>query len=118
MKHKILYIPIFAIFIIGLYFFGPSLLSPKQKCPNDYANTDTGYNEQVADIDKWTNAFYDKHPGATLTDWSKARYQYWVDNKCTSALQAYKDYKDGKVASSTVKRINNAVQEAVNNKTQ
>lgn len=116
MKKKFFYASVVVVFIVGLYFFVSSLNTPKQKCPNDYANTDIGYNEQVADINKWTNAFYDKHPGATLTDWSKARYQYWVDNKCTTALQAYKDYKDGKVASSTVKRINNAIQETVNSK--
>lgn len=89
-----------------------------QKCPEDYTNDDAGSAQKLADLDKWTGDFYDAHPGATLTDWSLARHQYWVDNKCTKALQAYQDYKDGKVGSTTVKKINDGIQEAVNSKSQ
>ena len=38
--------------------------------------------------------FFDAHPDATLLDWSMARYQFWVDNNCTAALQRYEEVKN------------------------
>ena len=70
-----------------------SLAQLKQKCPDDYGNDDAGSAEYMVAMDKWTNDFFDAHPGATLSDWSRARHQFWVDNNCTAALQRYEDAK-------------------------
>lgn len=93
-KRKI-YIPIFIIAVLVVAYFYYMTREPQshQTCPDDYADTDSGFNEKMADMDKWTNQFYDNHPGATLSEWSKARYQFWVDNKCTEALKRYNEAK-------------------------
>ncbi len=93
MKRNIFYILIIVAFSVGLYFLINSTLETEVKCSDDYPNTDTGSAEYIADFDKWTNDFYDKHPGATLFDWSKARYQFWVDNDCTASLEGYEEAK-------------------------
>jgi hypothetical protein len=95
MKKNIAYISILIILIALaiLYFhYGPAL-NKLSKCPDNYADTDAGFNEKMADMNKWTNDFYDNHPSATLGDWNKARYQFWVDNKCTKALERYNQAK-------------------------
>ncbi|MFZ3011444.1 MAG: hypothetical protein WA060_00360 [Minisyncoccia bacterium] len=94
MKKKILYIsiPVILTTLAILYFhYGPA--PNLSKCPDDYPDTDAGFNEKMADMNKWTNDFYDNHPGATLGDWNKARYQYWIDNRCTEALKRYNESK-------------------------
>lgn len=95
MRRKILYIliPIILITLTFLYFhYGPAP-NKLAKCPDDYPDTDIGSKEYLADFDKWTNNFYDTHPGATLGDWNKARYQFWIDNKCTKAIERYNEAK-------------------------
>ena len=95
LKKKITYILILVILIAltVLYFhYGPAS-NKLSRCPDDYADTDAGFNEKMADMNKWTNDFYDNHPNATLGDWNKARYQFWVDNKCTKALERYNQAK-------------------------
>jgi len=100
MKNKIIYISIIcAVAILGTGFFVyksfvPEQVIVRQKCPDDYGIDDAGSKEYLADFDKWTNNFYNTHPGATLLELSEARYQFWVDNNCTAALQRYKDAKD------------------------
>lgn len=91
---NIFYICIIIGLFLTLYFFIDIPIPNKQaKCPDDYADTDSGFNEKMADMDKWTNQFYDNHPGATLSEWSKARYQFWMDNKCNEALKRYNEAK-------------------------
>lgn len=98
MRRKIFYILIVVIFItfsIILYFlYGPAP-NTLSKCPDDYPDTDTGQAEKMADMDKWTNQFYNTHPNATLSDWSNERYKYWIANNCKEALERYKEAKDG-----------------------
>lgn len=114
MRRKILYILILVIFItfsIILYFlYGPAP-NTLLKCPDDYPDTDIGLADKMADIDKWTNNFYDTHPNATLSDWSKARYQYWIDNDCKEALERYKKVKDGNADPTKM----NLIKETINN---
>jgi len=76
-----------------------------QKCPDDYATDDAGSAEYIAATNKWTNDFYDAHTGASLSDWSVARYQFWVENNCFAALERYKIAKEGKADSATMQRI-------------
>jgi hypothetical protein len=95
LKKKIIYVSILVILIalaILYIHYGPAP-NKLSKCPDDYAETDAGLAEKMADMNKWTNQFYDNHPGATLGDWNKARYQFWVDNKCTEALKRYEEAK-------------------------
>ena len=94
--HKIIKYLISVIFIalcIILYLHYRPAPNKLSKCPDDYVDTDAGLNEKVADMNKWTNQFYDNHPGSTLSDWNKARYQFWVDNKCIEALKRYNQAK-------------------------
>lgn len=95
MKKKAIYIltPVILIALAVLCFHYRSTPNKLSKCPDDYPDTDAGLNEKMADMNKWTNDFYDNHPGATLGDWNKARYQYWVDNKCTKAIERYNEAK-------------------------
>jgi len=95
MRKKIIYISIPVIFIALaiLYFhYGPAP-NKLSKCPDDYLDTDAGFNKKMADMNKWTNDFYDNHPEATLGDWNKARFQYWIDNNCVKALERYNEAK-------------------------
>ncbi|MBU6415113.1 hypothetical protein KGQ34_02640 [Patescibacteria group bacterium] len=84
-----------------------------QKCPDDFANDDAGEAEYLAAINKWTNNFFDSHPGASLGDWERARHQFWVDNHCVVALQRYQEAKSGKADPAIMKLIKDAVQKAV-----
>lgn len=99
-KSKLFFLFI-CIGIIALAIFvrhdlnGKALLQ-KQKCPDDYADTDAGSKEYLASMDKWTNEFYDTHPGASLGDWSATRYQFWIDNNCVVALERYEAVKNSK----------------------
>lgn len=96
MKRKIIYICIFVTPVIlgSIFYFYKSPISEQARCPDDYGTDDAGSAEYLAATDKWTNEFYDTHPGATLSDWAKARYQFWVDNNCTLALQRYEQAKN------------------------
>jgi hypothetical protein len=87
----ILYIAIGTTFI---FYRGSTTKSATPRCPDDYANDDAGSAEHLASMDKWTNDFYDAHPGATLSDWSAARYQFWVDNNCSKAIERYRKAKN------------------------
>jgi hypothetical protein len=95
MKRKTIYL--FTFIISVFVFIYISRISEHkqvhQKCPNEYGIDTTGSTQYQEDFDLWTNNFYDTHPGATLGDWNKARYQFWVDNDCTEAIQRYYEAK-------------------------
>ena len=111
MNPKLLHIGTLAILAVGIYFLA-SYNSPNTfKCPDDYATNE----EQIVAFDKWTNDFYDANPEATITDWSKARHQFWVDNNCTTSLERYQSAQDGTADPATMKMIDDALQEAINN---
>lgn len=117
MKNKLLYISMLAVLLAGGYFLYSHSSSISAKCPDDYGTDDAGSAEYLAAMDKWTNDFYDAHPGATLSDWAAARHQFWVDNHCTAALQRYEDAKAGKADPATMERIKSGIQDAINNST-
>ena len=71
-------------------------LAESFKCPDEYANDATSSDKYSVAINKWTDNFNNEHPDATIADWSKARYQLWVDNKCTSAIEIYNEAQAGK----------------------
>lgn len=114
MKRKIPYILlIIAVASITFYLFYTKALQIHAKCPDEYPNTAAGSQEYIADTNKWTNDFFDSRPGATLSDWSKARYQFWVDNNCQEAIKRYNDAKNGKGDQQTLKQIENTVRESI-----
>ena len=116
MKKKLPYILIAVIFIslCAIFYFYKNI-NTYQKCPDEYTNIDKGSMEYQKDFDKWTNQFYDTHPTATLSEWSKARYQYWMDNDCKEALERYKETKDGNADPTKMKLIEDTIQETINN---
>ncbi len=100
------YIVIFILAVIAsLYFYNTQAPRAQAKCPDDYATSE----EQMTALDEWTNNYYDNHPGATLSDWSKARYQFWVDNKCTKAIERYNEAKSGNADPETMNFIKETI---------
>lgn len=112
MKNKLLYIGILAILSAGVYFLASYHNSDVAKCPDDFPQGDAGEAAQLASINKWTNDFYDAHPGASIGEWAEARHQFLIDNHCTAALQRYEQAKAGKADPATMERINTTLQEA------
>ncbi len=92
-KKNIIVVLILIVIFATLYFVASIFQQsfPLQKCPDDYPDTDAGSAEYLADFDNWTNDFYDSNPGATLTDWTQARVQYWEANNCEEALTRYQE---------------------------
>lgn len=113
MRKKLLYTGTLAILATGVYFLASYHHPSIAKCPDDFPQGDAGEAAQLAAIDKWTNDYYDAHPGASLSDWSAARYQFWVDNNCSAALQRYSEYQAGNADPATVQRVNTGIQEAI-----
>ena len=120
MKGKISYIFIFVIFITlcGVVFYFYKIPPPKQvnkthqKCPDGYPDTNAGSAEYLADFNEWTNAFYEKNPNAGLSGWSKARYQFWVDNNCAESIRRYSQAKNGTADAGQMKLIEKTIQQA------
>lgn len=115
-KRKITYILILITLItIGsIFYFSKRLtLETKQKCPDDYAKTESGEMEYKIDFDRWANDFFDSNPKATLTDWSNARYQFWVDNNCKETLERYQEGLNSKDPNK-MKLINDTIEETIN----
>lgn len=116
MRRNIVYIVILLVVVVVLYFFvGPiPKANTQQKCPDDYGTDDIGSAEYLADFDKWTNDFYDNNPSASISDWSKARYDFWVKNGCTAAIVRYNEAKAGKADPETMEIIDDSIQKAIN----
>lgn len=113
MKTKLLYLLISVILCAGVYFLYSYRQPRVAICPDDFPQGDAGEAAQMAAIDKWTNDFYDANPGASLTAWSAARYQFWVDNNCTAALKRYSEYQAGNADPATMQRVHDGIQEAI-----
>lgn len=83
---------------------------PALKCPESYPENDSGDEERLAAMNKWTNDFYDSHPGSSLSEWAEARHQFYIDNRCTKSLEKYEQAKAGKADSAVMEQINNGIQ--------
>lgn len=94
------------------------IMTPAPKCPDEYGTDDAGSAEYLASMDTWTNNFYDLHRDATLTDWSAARYQFYIDNNCTAALQRHQDATDGKADPEAMKQVEVSIREAIDGQSQ
>ncbi|MEK7089142.1 MAG: hypothetical protein AAB913_03370 [Patescibacteria group bacterium] len=117
MKKNIYYILIFFLAFVAIFYFYktsvPEIGSARAKCPEDYAETDAGDIERLAAIDKWTNEFYDKNPGASLVAWSEARRDFWVDNNCVETLRKYDEAKSGTADPVKMKLIEDTIKETI-----
>lgn len=113
MRKKLLSIVILVLLLAGIYFLATYHHPNIAKCPDDFPQGDAGEAAQLAAIDNWTNNYYDAHPGASLSDWSAARYQFWIDNGCTAALKRYSEYQAGNADPATMERVNAGIQEAI-----
>lgn len=96
MKNKIIYIFIICGLVLasGAFYVYKSLPVKQtvvtQKCPEDYAENDIGTAEYKDALVEWTTDFFEAHPEATMSDWSRAKTQFWMDYNCTVALQRLK----------------------------
>jgi len=93
-KRKIIYILISTILIvICAYFYFNQIqksVNPHQKCPEEYTEDNIGTSEYKEVLTKWTSKFFKENPKATMSDWSIAKTQLWIDNNCTIAIQRSK----------------------------
>jgi hypothetical protein len=101
------------IFIMTLFVLTKTTTT--LKCPENFPETDAGDEERLAAMNKWTNDFYDSHPGSTLSQWAEARHQFYIANNCTKSLEKYEQAKAGKADPADMEQINNGIQEAINN---
>lgn len=116
-KRNLIYIAMFLIIAVtGFYVYGRSdkvVSVGHQKCPDDFGTDDAGSADYLAATNKWTNDFYDTHPGASLGDWARARYDFLVENNCTLALQRIEDARRGKADPVAMETIQKAITETV-----
>ncbi len=112
MKKGTIFISIFVILSAILYFYYSNTIKQniaRAKCPDQYPNTDAGSAEYLVDFNAWTNDFYNKNPQAGLSDWSQARYQFWVDNDCTESIRRYNEAKNGMANPDQMKLIKETI---------
>jgi hypothetical protein len=81
-------------------------------CPDEFGTDEAGSTQYLTATNKWTNDFFDAHPDASLKDWGEARYQFWVDNHCTAALEGYEQAKAGKVDPERMQMIEDVLRDA------
>jgi len=115
MKNKIPYILIALAFCTFLYFYSTSPPKILAKCPEDYPDTDVGFKAKTTAMDDWLNDFYDKNPGASLSEMAKARYQFYMDNNCSDTLERYFEAKEGKADPAEMKIIRDTIQQEIKN---
>ena len=95
MKRKTTYILIVIIFIIlcAIFYFYKSPTVKQAdvyKCPEDYAENDIDTTEYRNALIDWTSSFFKANLKATISDWTQAKSQLWMDNNCDIAIQRSK----------------------------
>lgn len=112
MKRNIFYIAIAITFFLALNFYF-KVPEPKARhiCPEDFPETDAGFEEKRVALDGWINGFYDKNPNASLSEFSKARFKFYLENKCDRTLQRYYEAKEGKGDTEEMKMIRETINE-------
>ena|SRR3989344_8144623 len=115
MKRSLLYISIVIVISALLYFYDTQTPKALARCPEDYAETDAGFEDKGIALDKWINDFYDKYPNASLSDFARARYDFYIQNNCDKTLQRYYEAKEGKGDPEEMKIIRDTIQEEMHN---
>jgi len=111
-----LFVAILFVLFFGIYVYQGStdkFSVQKQPCPDEFSDTDAGSAEYLIAIDKWTNDFYDTHQGASLSDWSEARFRFWIENDYVEAIKRYKEANAGKADTEVMERIQEGLREAL-----
>ncbi len=109
----LVFISVILLVIIGFYiyfYFNGENAAQKEKCPDDYATEE----EQLTALDLWSSNFFKNYPNATISDWSKARQEFWVKNNCIKAIERYKNAEKEKIYPEILNRVNNIIQPATN----
>lgn len=89
-----------ALLIVGLVI--NTVFFPNNPiCPDDFTNSE----EEIADFEKWVDNFYTENPEATISEISRARVDFWIDNNCKGALKRYADYVAGNIDEETKQLI-------------
>lgn len=100
-----------ALVVIGTAYF---LITHKTqltlRCPDSFTNSD----EKIADLKKFSDAYYVQHPNATEVDLSEEMVNQWKANNCTEALKRYNDYLSGNVDANTKATLGNLADEYLN----
>jgi hypothetical protein len=113
MTHRHIYLGTCVLIIIAGVGVSVILHPHSPVCPEDFPDTDAGDADHTAAINQWTNAFYDAHPKATLSEWAAARHAFYVDNHCAVALQRYEEAKEGNADPAAMERVKNGIQQAI-----
>lgn len=79
-------------------------------CPDSYKNSD----EKIADLKKFADSYYAKHPNASEVDLSDEMVSQWKANNCTEALKRYNDFLAGNVDPKTKDETYRLVDEYTN----
>lgn len=95
MKNKIIYIGIICVAVVSVAGFFVYINqngggATQFKCPENYTEDDAGTAEYAEALANWTFSYFEKHPEATVSDWSMAKTQLWTDNNCKAALERLK----------------------------
>lgn len=124
LRHK-QWFNIFAIIFVVVFIFGIvyfiKIYNPKETqkiyaiCPEDYPDTDEGFEAKTTAMEKWINDFFDNNQGASLSEMAKARYQFYMENNCSDTLERYFEAKEGKADPEEMKIIRDTIQEEIKN---
>lgn len=109
------YIFIFLLAIIAIfYFYYVQQPNAQAKCPEDYPETETDLAERKIATDKWIKNFYATNPDASLSDFSRARYNFYMDNDCSATLEKYFEMESTDTETEEEKIIRETIQEEIN----
>lgn len=114
-KTKVFIIIIFLIAVTLFYFYkNPTIKQANvQKCPEDYLETEAGLREQGAAVDEWVADFRKNNPNASLTDFAKGRYRFYMDNDCSATLEKYFEMEPAETETEEEKILRETIQEEI-----
>lgn len=96
-----------AILAGAIFFAKAGNPADSLKCPSAYPTAE----EATASFQTFSNNYYTSHPGASVSDLLKARYDFYVSHNCTQELDAYKQAQDGTADPGTMGRIDEAIRQ-------
>lgn len=85
---------IIILIVTTIFYFSkdpaPELAAPQFKCPESYTEDEAGTTEYRNALIDWTTSYFETNPKATMSDWSMAKTQFWMDNSCVAAIERSK----------------------------
>lgn len=110
------YIVLLVVVAITLFYFykNPTVKQVNaQKCPEDYPETDAGFEEKNIAVDEWFANFRNQNPNASLIDIARARYQFYMDNNCSATLEKYFEMEQTETETEEEKILRETIQEEI-----